>query len=71
MAFAQLRRRFPFRSPDRSASAARPAARIDAQHNVLVAGSTAAIARSIDLLTRTDNLPGMDQAKPRKAPVRG
>jgi hypothetical protein len=70
MAFAQLRRRLPFTTSSQRAGSARPDTRVDAQRDALVAGSTAAIARSIDLLVRTDHLPGMDEAEPRGRPVR-
>jgi hypothetical protein len=59
MAFAQLRRRHFRKDPDRQRDTQPMRRARENEHNALIAGSTAAIARSLDLLARTDHLPGM------------
>jgi hypothetical protein len=66
MAFAQLRRRHFKKEPVRQRDTQQMRKAREVEHNELIAGSTAAIARSLELLARTDHLPGMDGRTRRK-----
>jgi len=70
MAISQLRRGFPIAKGGSPRETRLPLTRLDSQQSVLVTGSTAAIARSIELLVRTDNMPGMPKPRSRARAVR-
>jgi hypothetical protein len=66
MAFGQLRRRRFKKDPDRQRDTQQMRRARNVEHNELIAGSTAAIARSLDLLARTDQQAGMGGLQRRK-----